>query len=173
MTPRLAVVRPHLRTPEYYPTRIELAILRTHARAIAAEMGPGAEIIEFGAGSCVKVALLLDAMERPARYLPIDISGEHLAAAAAQLRDRYPGLDDDTVVVDRNHYFREAALNREYITFSNHKTSCPRKGQASHYSLMVDGELNADTAWFCADPKPEAEMIKGRVAFWKGVMVEA
>ncbi len=80
---------------------------------------------------------------------------------------------DDTVVVDGNHYFPEAALNREYITFSNHKTSCLWKGQASYYSLMVDGELNADAAWFYADPKPEAKMINGRVAFWKGVKVEA
>ena len=80
---------------------------------------------------------------------------------------------DDTVVVDGNHYFPEAALNREYLTFSNHKSSCPWKGQASYYSLMVDGELNADAAWFYADPKPEAETIKGRVAFWKGVKVEA
>ena len=86
--------------PEYYPTRTELSILGTHARAIAAEMGPGAEIVEFGAGSCVKVALLLDVMERPARYLPIDISGEHLAASAAQLRGRYPGLDVQPVVAD-------------------------------------------------------------------------
>ena len=80
---------------------------------------------------------------------------------------------DDTVVVEGNHYFPEAALNREYMTFSNHKSSCPWKGQASYYSLMVDGELNADAVWFYADPKPEAETIKGRVAFWKGVKVEA
>ena len=79
--------------PEYYPTRTELSILRTHAAEIAAQMGPRAEIVEFGAGSCAKVGLLLDAMERPARYLPIDISGEHLAASAAQLRAQYPALD--------------------------------------------------------------------------------
>jgi dimethylhistidine N-methyltransferase len=86
--------------PEYYPTRTELAILRSHAGEIAAQMGPRAEIVEFGAGSCVKVGLLLDAMERPARYLPIDISGEHLAASAAELRQRYPALDVQPVVAD-------------------------------------------------------------------------
>ncbi len=86
--------------PEYYPTRTELAILRSHAGEIAAQMGPRAEIVEFGAGSCVKVALLLDAMDRPARYLPIDISGEHLAASAAQLRAQYPALDVHPVVAD-------------------------------------------------------------------------
>jgi dimethylhistidine N-methyltransferase len=86
--------------PEYYPTRTELAILRSHAAEIAAQMGPHAEIVEFGAGSCVKVALLLDAMDRPARYLPIDISGEHLAASAAELRAQYPALDVQPVVAD-------------------------------------------------------------------------
>ena len=78
---------------------------------------------------------------------------------------------DDTVVVEGNHYFPESALNRQYVTFSNHKTTCPWKGQASYLSLLVDGELNADAAWFYADPKPEAEQVRGRVAFWKGVKV--
>jgi uncharacterized protein (DUF427 family) len=80
---------------------------------------------------------------------------------------------DDTVVVEGNHYFPESALKREYVTFSNHRTSCPWKGQASYYSLLVDGELNTDAAWYYPDPKPEADMVRGRVAFWKGVKVEA
>jgi uncharacterized protein (DUF427 family) len=79
---------------------------------------------------------------------------------------------DDLVVLEGNQYFPESSLNRDYVTFSNHKTSCPWKGQASYYSLIVDGELNTDAAWYYADPKPEAEEIKGRVAFWKGVKIE-
>jgi len=86
--------------PEYYPTRTETAILQGHADEIAAQMGPRAEIVEFGAGSCTKVRLLLDAMDSPARYLPIDISGEHLAAAAAGLRRDYAGLDVQPVAAD-------------------------------------------------------------------------
>ncbi|MEP6790506.1 MAG: L-histidine N(alpha)-methyltransferase, partial [Ramlibacter sp.] len=58
------------------------------------------EIVEFGAGSCAKVGLLLDAMDQPARYLPIDISGEHLASAAAALRAQYPALDVQPVAAD-------------------------------------------------------------------------
>ena len=80
---------------------------------------------------------------------------------------------DDLVVVEGNQYFPESSLNRDYVTFSNHKTSCAWKGQASYYSLIVNGELNTDAAWYYADPKPEAEEIKGRVAFWKGVKIEA
>ncbi len=78
---------------------------------------------------------------------------------------------DDTVLVEGNHYFPESALKREYVTFSNHKTSCPWKGEASYYSLLVNGELNTDAAWTYRDPKPEAENIRDRVAFWKGVAI--
>ena len=86
--------------PEYYPTRTELAILTRHAAEIAAHMGPRAEIVEFGAGSLRKVRLLLQAMDRPARYVPIDISGEHLAQAAAQLRREQTGLLVEPLVGD-------------------------------------------------------------------------
>jgi dimethylhistidine N-methyltransferase len=86
--------------PEYYPTRTEVGILADKAGEIAAQVGPRAEIVEFGAGSLRKVRLLLDAMDRPARYLPIDISGEHLARSAEALQRDYPGLDVKPVVAD-------------------------------------------------------------------------
>ena len=86
--------------PEYYPTRTELRILADNAGEIAAQMGPRSEIVEFGAGSLRKVRLLLDAMDRPARYLPIDISGEHLARCATSLQQAYPGLDVQPVEAD-------------------------------------------------------------------------
>lgn len=79
-------------TPEYYPTRTELAMLDRHAPDIAALIGPGAEIVEFGAGASRKVRVLLDALQAPRRFVPVDISGEHLAGAAAALRHDYPGL---------------------------------------------------------------------------------
>jgi len=86
-------------------------------------------------------------------------------------KDTVIAESDDTVLVEGNHYFPESALKREYIVFSNHKTSCPWKGQASYYSLKVNGDVNPDAVWYYADPKPEAASIKGRVAFWKGVKV--
>ena len=89
--------------PEYYPTRTELGILERNVGDMAALAGEGAEIVEFGAGSLRKVRLLLQAFERPARYLPIDISGEHLRDAAAILRAEFPGLDVQPVVGDYTH----------------------------------------------------------------------
>ncbi len=86
--------------PEYYPTRTEMAILRARAGEIAALAGPGAEIVEFGAGACIKVRVLLDALDAPVRFLPIDISAEPLASAAAALRRDYPGLQVQPIAAD-------------------------------------------------------------------------
>jgi len=88
--------------PEYYPTRTELALLARVAPEMARLAGPRAEIVEFGAGSLRKVRLLLEAFDRPARYLPIDISGEHLREAATLLRGEFAGLDVQPVVADYN-----------------------------------------------------------------------
>ncbi len=91
--------------PEYYPTRTELAILRAHAGDIAALAGPGAEIVEFGAGSLTKVRLLLDAFDAPRRFVPIDISGEHLALSAQRLRADYPALEVVPIAADYTQSF--------------------------------------------------------------------
>jgi uncharacterized protein (DUF427 family) len=79
----------------------------------------------------------------------------------------------ETIVVEGNHYFPADSLHREHVTFSNHHTMCAWKGQASYYSLLVNGEMNTDAAWYYPNPKPEAENIKDHVAFWKGVKIEA
>ncbi len=86
--------------PEYYPTRTEMGILRAHAGDMARLVGPRAEIVEFGAGSCDKVRVLLDALDAPQRFRPIDISAGHLAQAAAALRRDYPGLDVQPLAAD-------------------------------------------------------------------------
>jgi len=78
---------------------------------------------------------------------------------------------DDTVVVEGNHYFPEPSLKDQYTTFSNHRTSCPWKGQARYKSLLVNGALNPDAVWYYPEPSEAAAAIKDRVAFWKGVQV--
>jgi len=78
---------------------------------------------------------------------------------------------DDTVVVEGNHYFPEALVNKALLTFSNHRTSCVWKGQCYYHSLMVNGELNPDAVWYYPEPSEAAAQIKGRMAFWKGVQV--
>jgi uncharacterized protein (DUF427 family) len=78
---------------------------------------------------------------------------------------------DDTVLVEGNFYFPESALKKEYVTFSNHKTSCAWKGQAGYYSLLINGEMLTDAVWYYPDPKPEADMVRGRVAFGNAIKV--
>lgn len=86
--------------PEYYVTRTECAIFERHVAEMAALIGPGAEIVEFGAGSLLKARLLLEALDRPRRFVPIDISGEHLMASAEALRELFPVLEVMPVVAD-------------------------------------------------------------------------
>lgn len=93
--------------PEYYPTRSELAILARHAGEMAACIGPEAELVEFGAGNGQKVRSLLDALERPRAYRPIDISREHLLEAARRLAADYPEVRIRPLVAD---YTRPFAL---------------------------------------------------------------
>ena len=78
---------------------------------------------------------------------------------------------NDTVVVEGNHYFPIAAVNRDALKASARTTVCPWKGTASYYTVLANGAENQDAAWFYAEPKPAAAQVKGRVAFWKGVTV--
>jgi uncharacterized protein (DUF427 family) len=78
---------------------------------------------------------------------------------------------DDTVLVEGNHYFPESAVKKEYLVTSNHRTSCPWKGQARYWSLLVNGELNPEAAWYYPEPSEAAAQIKDRIAFWKNVKV--
>jgi dimethylhistidine N-methyltransferase len=104
---------------EYYPTRTELAIMRAHAGAMAARCGPRCLLVELGAGSLVKVRLLLDRLDRPAGYVPVDVSGDHLRAAAGALAADYPGLAVRPVVADFTRPFElpPAAAARRVVYF--------------------------------------------------------
>lgn len=77
---------------EYYPTRAELRIMRAAATDIAARLGPECLLIEYGSGSSLKTRILLDHVQRPAGYVPIDISREQLQQAATTLARSYPWL---------------------------------------------------------------------------------
>lgn len=77
---------------EYYPTRTELGIMEGHARAMAALLGPGCALLEYGSGSSLKTRLLLHHLARPAAYVPIDISAPALAAATSRLARAFPTL---------------------------------------------------------------------------------
>jgi uncharacterized protein (DUF427 family) len=79
---------------------------------------------------------------------------------------------DHCEVVEGNQYFPPDALNQAYFQASNTHTTCGWKGVASYYSVVVNGEVNQDAAWYYPTPKEAAKNITGYVAFWKGVKVE-
>ena len=93
------------RLPEYYLTRTEIAILEENATEIAAQMGRHCRLIEFGSGASTKVRILLQALEQPAAYVPVDISREHLRDAAASLADDFPSLPVVAVCADYTRPF--------------------------------------------------------------------
>jgi uncharacterized protein (DUF427 family) len=74
-------------------------------------------------------------------------------------------------VVEGNVYFPEASLDRRYVRPSSNTSVCGWKGTAKYFDLVVDGEVNRNAVWYYSDPKPEAQKIRGHVAFWKGVHV--
>ena len=79
---------------------------------------------------------------------------------------------DRTEVVEGNHYFPSDSIDSQYFKESSTHTSCPWKGKASYYTIVVDGKENPDAAWYYPETKEKANNIKGYIAFWKGVKVE-
>ncbi|PJF27239.1 MAG: hypothetical protein CUN52_14800 [Phototrophicales bacterium] len=80
---------------------------------------------------------------------------------------------NETIIVEGNHYFPPESVNMEYFKPSDTHTTCPWKGLASYYTIEVDGKTNVDAAWYYPTPKEAAKHVTGRIAFWKGVVVEA
>lgn len=79
---------------------------------------------------------------------------------------------NDTVVIENNHYFPADSIKKEYFKPTNTHTNCHWKGEASYYTLEVDGKENIDAAWYYPVVSELAKPIKGSIAFWKGVTIE-
>ena len=76
-----------------------------------------------------------------------------------------------TIVVEGNHYFPPDSINKNYFKESSTHTTCPWKGLASYYNIVVDGRVNQDAAWYYPNPKAAVGNIKNYVAFWKVIEV--
>ncbi|HVL51338.1 MAG TPA: DUF427 domain-containing protein [Actinomycetota bacterium] len=80
---------------------------------------------------------------------------------------------DDCVVVEGNQYFPRDSVDQQYLRPSDTHTFCGWKGQASYYDVVVGPEVNKDAAWYYPDPMEGAEQVEDRIAFWRGVKVDA
>jgi L-histidine Nalpha-methyltransferase len=107
--------------PEYYLTRTELQIMRTHAGEMAHHIGPDAAIIELGSGTSTKTRQLLDHLEEPAAYVPVDIARDHLLDAASAIARDYPTLRVIPVCADFSRPFdlpaHVAAADKRVVYF--------------------------------------------------------
>ncbi|RLU00781.1 L-histidine N(alpha)-methyltransferase [Ketobacter sp.] len=110
-------------TPEYYITRTELGILTTNMQSIAAQVGAGCDILEFGSGAGIKIRLLLAGLQQPRSYIPIDISMEILAQSARQLSAEFPQVHVHPIVGDYHKdielpaAFRQPGQQRKLVFF--------------------------------------------------------
>ena len=106
--------------PEYYVTRTEMGIMQMHAAEMAHHIGPRAALIEFGSGTSLKTRLLLDVLDRPISYVPVDIAREHLLDAAGDLARDYPALQVYPVCADFTRPFelpRHAATAQRRVVY--------------------------------------------------------
>ncbi len=89
----------------------------------------------------------------------------------AMLSDTIIAESDATIVIENNHYFPPDSVKQEYLRESDHRSTCPWKGEAYYYDVVVDGQVAKNAAWYYPHPKDAAKEITGYVAFWKQVKV--
>jgi L-histidine Nalpha-methyltransferase len=118
---------------EYYPTRVETALLADHGAEIAAEMGDANVLVEFGSGSSRKTSLLLAALAAVDTYIPIDVSEEFLAEAASWLEERHDGLSIRPLVAD-------------FTTIAALPLTVRRRSKLGFFSGSTIGNLSHDEA---------------------------
>lgn len=86
-------------------------------------------------------------------------------------KDQVIAESDQTVVIERNHYFPPESVKTEFLKKSGNTYQCTWKGVADYYDVVVNGEANHDAAWVYPEPTEPAKRIKGHFAFWRGVKV--
>jgi dimethylhistidine N-methyltransferase len=86
--------------PEYYITRTEIDILDRHRAEIASQLGPNVELIGLGTGAGTKTRILIEALEKPAAYIPVDISEKQLRKSTARFQKIFPYLEILPVCAD-------------------------------------------------------------------------
>lgn len=140
--------------PEYYLTQAETEILRDRSAEISDLVGPGAELAELGSGASIKTRLLLSPLVEPATYIPIDISAEHMSAAAKDLQALHPDLAIHPVAADFMQPLRlpERSGNGHRVLFFPGSTiGNLQPADARQFLARMHGEVGADMLIIGAD----------------------
>ena len=86
--------------------------------------------------------------------------------ATATVNGQVVAESDEFEIVEGNVYFPPSAIKQELFQSSDSHTSCPWKGLASYYDVVVDGETFSNAAWYYPDPSSAAENIRDHIAFY-------
>lgn len=148
--------------PDYYPTRREMALLPGVAAEVAGLVGPGAGIVEFGAGASRKIRTLLDALAAPESYIALDIAGDYLDAAIRRLAPDYPGVAMRAVQADYSRPVRlpEGAAGTNVLGFfpgTSIGNFAPE--EAAGFLARARATLGASRFLVGADPTRDAKRL--------------
>jgi len=163
--------------PEYYLTRTELGIMRKHLPDVARRVGPGAAIIEFGAGSNLKVRQLLEHLDAPAAYVPVEISGDYLLEQAEDLAADYPDLSVQPVTADFTRPFdlpRHRVMPRRNLVFFPGSTigNFTRKKALELLEVMRHEARPGGALLIGVDLKKDASILEAAYNDKRGVTAE-
>lgn len=136
--------------PEYYLTRTEMQIMQAHAPEMAQHIGPDAALIELGSGTSKKTRLLLDELEAPAAYVPVDIAREHLLEAASAIARDYPALRVIPICADFSQQFElpppVATARRRIVYFPGSTLGNFDQAHARHLVTLMRGMIGTNGA---------------------------
>jgi L-histidine N-alpha-methyltransferase len=163
--------------PEYYVTRTEMGIMQMHAAEMAQHIGPSAALIEFGSGTSLKTRLLLDVLDRPASYVPVDIAREHLLDAAGDLARDYPALQVHPVCADFTQPFelpkRTATAQRRVVYFPGSTLGNFAHDEARNLLVRIRKLIGRDGALLIGiDLRKDPEVLKRAYDDSAGVTAE-
>ena len=163
--------------PEYYPTRTELSIMDAHLTEISKLVGPRAAVIEFGAGSNLKVRQLLDALEEPAAYVPVEISGDYLLKQAEDLASDYPNVHIQPVFADFTQPFElpehPVRPERNLVFFPGSTIGNFTRGEARELLGVMRAEAKDDGALLIGvDLKKDPATVQAAYNDREGVTAE-
>jgi L-histidine N-alpha-methyltransferase len=163
--------------PEYYVTRTEMGIMQMHAAEMAQHIGPRAALIEFGSGTSLKTRLLLDVLDRPVSYVPVDIAREHLLDAAGDLARDYPALQVHPVCADFTQSFElpkhAATAQRRVVYFPGSTLGNFTREEARNLLARIRKLIGRDGALLIGiDLRKDPEVLKRAYDDSAGVTAE-
>lgn len=162
---------------EYYPTRTEIAIMREHVGEMAEALGSRVRLVEYGSGSSLKTRILLSRLDDLASYVPVDISGEHLAESANQLAKEYPSISIQPVCADYTKEFElpdpPRPVNRTVVYYPGSTIGNFRRGEAREFLQRIADLVGSEGGLLIGvDLKKDVDVLKAAYDDSEGVTAE-